>query len=79
MTTVILAIGYVLAVPPLFRLRHAWTHRQWWMYAAELAGALLITLGWALRGGWGAVAINGAWSLIFGLGFVLWKPGRRGD
>jgi hypothetical protein len=43
---VILVVGYVLAVPPLFTLRRAWKGRWWWAYGAETAGAALITLGW---------------------------------
>jgi hypothetical protein len=69
---VILVVGYVLAVPPLFTLRRAWKERWWWAYGAETSGAALITLGWALHGGrTGAVAVNGAWTLLFGIAFPL--------
>ena len=48
LTTALLASGYVLAVPPLFRMRHFWRHRVWAAYAVELAGAALITMGMVL-------------------------------
>ena len=79
-TTGLLVAGYVLAVPPLFRLRHFWRHRVWAAYAAELAGAVLITLGMIAGGNAGGVMINGIWAAIFGIGFPLtagrW-PGKR--
>ncbi|MEO9255532.1 MAG: hypothetical protein ABI305_08340 [Tepidiformaceae bacterium] len=70
-----LILGYVLAVPPLFVLRRIWRARWWPGYTAELVGALLIALGWAVKGNVGAVVINGAWALLFGVLFPL-RAGR---
>ncbi len=72
-STVLLAIGYVLAVPPLFRLWRVWRKRIWWAYAIETAGAALITIGWWQRGNNpGAVIINGGWTVLWGVAFPLW-------
>lgn len=75
MANVALILGYVLAVPPLFVLRRIWRARWWPGYTAELVGALLIALGWAVKGNVGAVVINGAWALLFGVLFPL-RAGR---
>lgn len=75
---VLLIIGYVLAVPPLLRLRWIWRERIWWAYAIETIGAASITLGWLLRGNnTGAVLVNGGWTLIWGLAFPIWALRRR--
>lgn len=75
----VLVAGYLLAVPPLFRLRHAWRTRWWLAYAAEVAGAALVTLGWLLYGGrMPAVIINGVWTLGFGVAFPLLAGRGRG-
>ena len=80
LTTALLIAGYVLAVPPLFRMRHFWRCRVWAAYAVELTGAVLITAGMIRNGNTGGVLINGAWALIFAVGFPLtagrW-PGRQ--
>ena len=77
-STVLLVVGYVLAVPPLFRLWRVWRQRIWWAYALETAGAASITLGWLLRGhNTSGVVINGAWTLLWGLGFPIWALSRR--
>jgi hypothetical protein len=68
----LLVAGYVLAVPPLFRLWRIWRNRIWAGYAAETLGALLIAAGWYLRDNTGAVAINGGWAVLFGAAFPLW-------
>ncbi|MDZ7728837.1 MAG: hypothetical protein U5Q44_11945 [Dehalococcoidia bacterium] len=75
----VLVLGYLLSVPPLFRLRHAWRTRWWLAYTAEVVGAALVTLGWLLYGGrMPAVFINGAWTVAFGIAFPLFAgSGRR--
>lgn len=72
MSIALLVLGYVLAVPPLFRLWRIWRKAIWAGYAAETAGAALIALGWHLRGNTGAVYVNGAWAVLFGATFPLW-------
>lgn len=77
LAVVVLALGYLLSVPPLFTLRRAWRERWWWAYAAETVGAALVTLGWVLYGGrTGAVIVNGAWTVLFAIAFPLFagKP-----
>ncbi len=76
-STGILIVGYLLAVPPLFRLRSIWQRRQWWGYAPEFTGAALITAGWLIKGNTGAVIVNGAWALLFGLAFPLLAGKQR--
>ncbi len=80
LTTALLVAGYVLAVPPLFRMRHFWRHRVWAAYAVELTGTVLITAGMIRNGSVPGAAINGLWALIFAVGFPLtagrWPGGR---
>ena len=71
LVTAMLIAGYVLAVPPLFRLRHFWRRRNWLVYALELGGALLITLGMVANENVGGMIINGLWAAVFGIGFPL--------
>ena len=85
MRTILLVIGYILAVPPLLvivpalkqpaapmkRLGLKWPWRV--ALASELSGALLITLGWLRFGNTGAVVINGSWSVIL---VGLWVRGE---
>ncbi len=59
-------------MPPLVRLWRIWRTRIWWAYAVETIGAALITLGWRQRGNTGAVAVNGAWTVLWGLAFPTW-------
>jgi hypothetical protein len=76
---IILAVGYVLAVPPLLQIVKALKHPNGKMFktgiswrvalGGELIGAILITVGWVLRGNVGGWLINGVWSIIFS---VLW-------
>ena len=78
MPGVLLVAGYILAVPPLFRLWRIWRQQIWWAYAIETTGAALITLGWALRGGrMSAVIINGTWTLLWGIAFPIWALRSR--
>ena len=86
MKTIMLVVGYILAVPPLLvilpalrepkapmkRLGLKWPWRV--ALASELIGALLITFGWLGFGNTGAVAINGSWSVILG---GLWFRAER--
>ena len=79
MSTVLLVVGYVLAVPPLFRLWRVWRQRIWWAYAIETAGASCITAGWLLRGeNVGAIAVNTTWTLLWGVGFPIWALKPKG-
>ena len=72
MSIALLVAGYVLAVPPLFKLWRVWRQRIWWAYAVELAGAAMITAGWWMRGNTGGAAVNGTWALLWGIAFPIW-------
>ena len=82
----LLIIGYILAVPPLFGIKPAlrrpaapMTHLglTWpWRVAnsAEVIGALMIAAGWLGRGNSVATVINASWAVIFG---GLWLRAER--
>ena len=78
MTTALLVLGYVLAVPftlwiPGFR--RLWKRREVWVLVVAEVGAALITLGWAMRGVVGSTLVNAVWTV--GL-LVAWLvKGRR--
>ena len=77
MPTVLLVVGYVLAVPfTLFvpGFLRLWRRRERWTYACAQGGAVLIAVGWALRGSWPAAAVNAAW--VLGLGVAYARAGR---
>lgn len=66
----LLILGYLLAVPPLFVLVRAF--KKWttsWpgvlVLAAEGLGALFVTLGWLGKNQIAPVIINGSWLVIF--------------
>ena len=77
-STVLLAAGYLLAVPftvfvPGF-LR-MWRRRERWTYACAQGGAALIVVGWLLQGRWGAAAGNALWLGGFGVHYA--REGRK--
>lgn len=73
----LLLIGYLLAVPftlfPPGFLR-LWRRREPWVFAVAQVGALLIVIGWALKGGTASALANGAW--LAGLTAVYVREGR---
>lgn len=76
--TVVLASGYVLAVPftvfvPGF-LR-LWRRREPLPYAAAQGGAVLITAGYAIRGQSVPAVVNAAW--LVGFGVMYAREGRK--
>ncbi len=78
MITALLVVGYVLAVPlTLFTpgFLRMWRRREPWVFATAQAGAALITLGFALKGGVVGAVVNGAWLVGFGTAYVL--EGRK--
>lgn len=73
----LLVVGYALAVPvTLFvpGFLRLWRRREPLLYAAAQGGALLIVLGWLLRGNVVAAAVNAAW--LVGFGIAYWREGR---
>jgi hypothetical protein len=77
-TTALLVLGYVLAVPftiwvPGFQ--RLWKRREVWVLAVEEVGAGLISVSWAVKGNTGGAVFNGFWTV--GL-LVAWLvQGRR--
>jgi len=71
MSTYVLVLGYILAVPPLvliiFRFRYATS--QWWIMAAEWLGTALIIVGWVMLDSPQVVFINASWLVIF---TIIW-------
>lgn len=60
----LLLVGYLLAVPFTLFLPgflRLWRRREPWVFAAAQIGALLIVIGWALRGGTASALVNAAW------------------
>ncbi|MCU1672804.1 MAG: hypothetical protein JWN77_917 [Frankiales bacterium] len=77
MALVLLVLGHLLAVPftvwvPGFK--RLWRRREPAVYAAAQGGALLIVLGYALRGSVVAVVVNVLWLLGFGIAYA--REGR---
>jgi uncharacterized membrane protein len=75
---VVLVVGYLLAVPfTLFvpGFLRLWRRRETWVFVTAQTGALLIVLGWAVKGDVPAAAVNAAW--LLGLGLAWWREGRK--
>lgn len=77
-STALLVAGYAAAVPftawtPGF-LR-LWRRRERWALATAQGGAVLVVVGWAVRGNVPAAAVNAAW--VAGLGAAYAVEGRR--
>jgi hypothetical protein len=66
------AVPFTVCVPGFLRL---WRRRERWTYAMAQGGAGLVVLGWALRGGTIAAAVNAAW--LAGLGAAYATEGRK--
>lgn len=78
MQNIVLAAGYLLAVPfsvflPGFR--RLWRRREPAVLATEEVGAALICLGWGLRRNWPAVLVNATWGLGLAAGYAA--EGRK--
>lgn len=73
----VLGLGYVLAVPFTLFLPgflRLWRRREPWVFAAAQGGALLIVVGWALRGATASALVNAAW--LVGLTAAYVREGR---
>ena len=77
MASVLLVIGYPVAVGVLVRLRPVLAERRvWWFLALEAATAS-ITAGWLLHGRPLAAAVNGAALVGFAMTWLI--TGQRAD
>ena len=76
--TGLIAAGYVLAVPftvyvpGFYRL---WRRREPLVFAAEQTGALLLAVGFGLKGQPVGAVFNGGWALGLGIAYAL--EGRK--
>ena len=80
-STVVLVVGYVLAVPfTLFvpGFLRLWRRREPWAYACAQGGAALIVAGWLARGAWPSAAVNAAWLVGFGIAYARAGRARAG-
>ncbi len=73
--SVLLVIGYPLAVGVLTRLWRVLTERRVWWFAALEAATVSITAGWLLRGRPLPAAVNGAALVGFAVAWLI--TGRR--
>jgi hypothetical protein len=74
----VLVVGYLMAVPfTLFvpGFLRLWRRRETWVFLTAQAGALLIALGWAVKGNVPAAALNALW--FVGLGLAWWREGWK--
>lgn len=77
-STAVLAAGYLLAVPFAFYppgFLRLWRRREPAVIVAEELGALLVTVGWAMKGNVPAALGNGLWTV--GLAAALVAEGRK--
>ena len=77
-SSAVLLVGYLLAVPftvyvPGF-LR-LWRRREPLVIAAAEGGAVLIAVGWALKGNAASATFNGVWAVSLAIGLLL--EGRK--
>ena len=72
--SMLLVIGYPLALGVLTRLTPVLTERRAWWFVALEAATASITAGWLLRGEPVAAALNGAALVGFAIGWVITGP-----
>ena len=68
----VLAVPFTLFVPGFLRL---WRRREPWVFALAEGGALLVTVGWALRGSLPSALLNAAWTVGFAVAYAV--EGRK--
>jgi hypothetical protein len=67
-----MAVPFTLYVPGFLRL---WRRRETWVFVTAEVGALLIAIGWAVKGNLPTAAFNALWCVGFGAVWLL--QGRR--
>ena len=73
--SVLLVIGYPVALGVLARLRSVLAERRVWWFAALEAATASITAGWLLHGRRVPAAVNGA--ALVGFAIAWWINGQR--
>jgi hypothetical protein len=73
--SVLLVIGYPLALGVLARLRSVLAERRVWWFGALEAATVSITAGWLLHGRHLPAAVNGA--ALVGFAIAWWITGHR--
>ncbi|MDQ2826737.1 MAG: hypothetical protein M3Y04_07245 [Actinomycetota bacterium] len=69
--SVLLVIGYTLALGVLARLRSVLAERRVWWFAVLEAATLSITAGWLLHGRHFPAAVNGAALVGFAIAWLI--------
>jgi len=80
-TTGMLVAGYALAVPFTVYLPGSyrlWRKREPWVFATEETGAVLLAVGFALKGQPVGAAVNGAWAAGLAIAYALEGRKRAG-
>jgi predicted cobalt transporter CbtA len=72
--SVLLMIGYPVALGVLARLRSVLAQRRVWWFAALEASTVSITAGWLLYGRRLPAAINGAALVAFAIAWLITGP-----
>ncbi len=78
MPLALIVSGYVLAVPftvftPGFK--RLWRKRERWVFATEQTGAVLLAVGYGLKGSPVGALVNGGWAAGLAVAYVA--EGRR--
>ena len=77
-STALIVLGYLLAVPfTLFvpGFLRLWRRREPWVFVAAQTGALLLVVGFALKGNVVGALVNAGWAAGLAVGYV--REGRR--
>lgn len=75
--TLLHVVGYPVAIVVIARWVPVVRERRWRWFLAHQAAVAAIVAGWAIRGRWPAVLINGAWWLIAAAWYGLRQGGER--
>ena len=73
--SVLLVIGYPLALGVVARLRSVLAERRVWWFAALEGATMSVTAGWLLHGRHLPAAVNGA--ALVGFAIAWWISGQR--
>lgn len=78
MPLALIIVGYVLAVPfTLYRpgFLRLWRRREPWVFATEQVGAVLLAVGFGIKGSPVGALVNGGWAVGLTVAYVL--EGRK--
>ncbi len=75
MTTALLVVGYVMAIPVCVRLVPVLREQRTVWFAVLQLGTAAIVVGHALQGRTGAAVVNSAFFVLFAIGWFCWPRG----